>query len=126
MSIVFIAAPAVAQDGTGSLSGVVTIIGEDEITDGEVVVSLAGTNQSVATTVVSFLPVFVMTGAEGKLFKPLAFTKTFALIAAVVLALTFLPVAAQVLIARRSTRGPSWWGAGPRTPISTETATWTS
>ncbi|NIT80247.1 MAG: PEGA domain-containing protein, partial [Thermoplasmata archaeon] len=46
----FSAALAVAQDGTGSLMGEVTIIGEDEITDGEVVVSLAGTNQSVATT----------------------------------------------------------------------------
>jgi Cu(I)/Ag(I) efflux system membrane protein CusA/SilA len=30
---------------------------------------------AVATTVVSFLPVFTMVGAEGKLFKPLAFTK---------------------------------------------------
>ena len=32
---------------------------------------------AVATTIVSFLPVFTMIGAEGKLFKPLAFTKTF-------------------------------------------------
>jgi len=46
---------------------------------------------AVATTVVSFLPVFFMEGAEGKLFKPLAFTKTFALIAAIVLALCVLP-----------------------------------
>ena len=36
---------------------------------------------AVLTTVVSFLPVFTMEGAEGKLFKPLAYTKTFALIA---------------------------------------------
>ena len=34
------------------------------------------------TTVVSFLPVFALTAAEGKLFRPLAYTKTFALIAA--------------------------------------------
>ena len=34
---------------------------------------------ALATTVVSFLPVFAMQSAEGKLFKPLAFTKTFAL-----------------------------------------------
>ncbi|MBN2842270.1 MAG: efflux RND transporter permease subunit, partial [Sedimentisphaerales bacterium] len=34
---------------------------------------------AVATTVVGFLPVFTMTGAEGKLFGPLAWTKTFAL-----------------------------------------------
>ena len=49
------------------------------------------------TTVVSFLPVFSMIGAEGKLFKPLAYTKTFALIAAIVIALTVLPPAAYVL-----------------------------
>lgn len=49
------------------------------------------------TTVVSFLPVFFMIGAEGKLFKPLAYTKTFALIAAIVIALTVLPPAAYVL-----------------------------
>ncbi|MHC4158727.1 MAG: efflux RND transporter permease subunit, partial [Planctomycetota bacterium] len=46
---------------------------------------------AVATTVISFLPVFTMIGAEGKLFKPLAFTKTFALIASVVIALTVIP-----------------------------------
>ena len=42
---------------------------------------------AVSTTVVSFLPVFTMIGAEGKLFRPLAFTKTFALISSVVVAL---------------------------------------
>jgi Cu(I)/Ag(I) efflux system membrane protein CusA/SilA len=62
---------------------------------------------SVATTVVGFLPVFVMTGAEGKLFRPLAFTKTFALVASVVLALTVLPVLALALLRRdRGTRAP--------------------
>ncbi|MCI5224477.1 MAG: hypothetical protein D3924_17865, partial [Candidatus Electrothrix sp. AR4] len=43
---------------------------------------------AVATTVVSFLSVFTMEAAEGKLFKPLAYTKTFALIVSVVIALT--------------------------------------
>jgi Cu(I)/Ag(I) efflux system membrane protein CusA/SilA len=52
---------------------------------------------AIATTVVSFLPVFTMEAAEGKLFKPLAYTKTFALIASVIVALTILPPAAQVL-----------------------------
>ncbi|MEI6891853.1 MAG: efflux RND transporter permease subunit [Pontiella sp.] len=52
---------------------------------------------AVLTTVVSFLPVFTMIGAEGKLFRPLAFTKTFALIAAVVMALTLLPAASHLL-----------------------------
>ncbi len=49
---------------------------------------------AVLTTVVSFLPVFTMIGAEGKLFKPLAFTKSFALIASIIIALTILPVMA--------------------------------
>lgn len=56
---------------------------------------------SVATTVVSFLPVFTMTGAEGKLFTPLAFTKTFALVAAVIVALAIIPPAAQILFATK-------------------------
>ncbi len=56
---------------------------------------------AVSTTVVSFLPVFTMTGAEGKLFKPLAFTKTFALIASVVAALAIVPPAAHILFAGR-------------------------
>ncbi len=41
----------------------------------------------LASTIISFLPVFFMTGPEGKLFKPLAFTKTFALFASIVIAL---------------------------------------
>ena len=56
---------------------------------------------AVSTTVVGFLPVFTMTGAEGKLFKPLAFTKTFALIAAVIVALTIIPPAAHILFTRK-------------------------
>ena len=52
---------------------------------------------AVATTIVSFLPVFTMTGAEGKLFSPLAYTKTFALFASIVLTLTLLPPLAQLL-----------------------------
>jgi len=56
---------------------------------------------AVATTVVSFLPVFAMTGPEGKLFKPLAFTKTFALIASIIIALTVLPPLAHTLFPLR-------------------------
>ncbi len=52
---------------------------------------------AVATTVVGFLPVFTMTGAEGKLFKPLAFTKTFCLAASIIVALTVIPPAAHIL-----------------------------
>jgi Cu(I)/Ag(I) efflux system membrane protein CusA/SilA len=56
---------------------------------------------AVATTVVSFLPVFTMTAAEGKLFKPLAFTKTFALIASIIVALAIIPPYAQVLFSSK-------------------------
>lgn len=47
---------------------------------------------ALATTIVSFLPVFFMENAEGKLFRPLAFTKTFALLAAFVLGIVVLPM----------------------------------
>ena len=56
---------------------------------------------AVSTTIVSFLPVFSMSGAEGKLFKPLAFTKTFALLASIIVALTIIPPAAHILFTRK-------------------------
>jgi Cu(I)/Ag(I) efflux system membrane protein CusA/SilA len=46
---------------------------------------------AVTTTIVSFLPVFTMIAAEGKLFKPLAYTKTFALVASIIIAITLIP-----------------------------------
>ena len=59
---------------------------------------------AVLTTVVSFLPVFTMIGAEGKLFKPLAYTKTFALVASIMIALTVLPPAAYVAFCGKVSR----------------------
>jgi Cu(I)/Ag(I) efflux system membrane protein CusA/SilA len=50
---------------------------------------------AVATTVISFLPVFTMEAAEGKLFRPLAFTKTFALVASIIVAITIIPALAH-------------------------------
>ncbi|MBI6121213.1 efflux RND transporter permease subunit [Salegentibacter maritimus] len=47
---------------------------------------------ALATTIVSFLPVFFMENAEGKLFRPLAFTKTFALVAAFLIGVFVLPM----------------------------------
>ncbi|MGN8224420.1 efflux RND transporter permease subunit [Gracilimonas sp. BCB1] len=46
---------------------------------------------AITTTIVSFLPVFTMIAAEGKLFKPLAYTKTFALIASIIITITLIP-----------------------------------
>ena len=53
---------------------------------------------AVATTVVSFLPVFFLTGQAHKLFSPLAWTKTFSLVAAAVLAVAVVPVLARLLL----------------------------
>lgn len=57
---------------------------------------------AVLTTIISFLPVFTMIGAEGKLFRPLAFTKTMALTASLVIALFLIPPIAAFLFRKRS------------------------
>src|SRR5690606_22943309 len=56
---------------------------------------------SVLTTIVSFLPVFGLSSTELRLFGPLAFTKTFAMAASLLLALLVLPGAALVVLRRR-------------------------
>lgn len=52
---------------------------------------------ALMTTVISFLPVFAMEAAEGKLFRPLAFTKTFAMLAALLIGLVLIPTFAHVV-----------------------------
>lgn len=59
---------------------------------------------AVATTVISFLPVFTMQAAEGKLFKPLAFTKTFALVSSIIVAITILPPLAHTLFSIKTSK----------------------
>ena len=56
---------------------------------------------AVMTTIISFIPVFTMIGAEGKLFRPLAFTKTFALTASLIVALFLIPPFAAYLFRRK-------------------------
>ena len=56
---------------------------------------------ALATTIVSFLPVFAMQAAEGKLFKPLAFTKSFALLASLVIGIIVIPALAHVIFSIR-------------------------
>ncbi len=58
----------------------------------------------MGTTVVSFLPVFAMQAQEGKMFHPLAFTKTFALMSALVLGLVVLPTLAYWIFSLRLPR----------------------
>jgi Cu(I)/Ag(I) efflux system membrane protein CusA/SilA len=51
--------------------------------------------------ILAFIPIFTLTGQEGKLFHPLAWTKTFAMVGATVLAVTLVPVLCTLLV-----RGP--------------------
>lgn len=53
---------------------------------------------AVSNTIVSFIPVFALADQEGKLFRPLAYTKTFAISASVILALTLVPVLCYYLL----------------------------
>ena len=52
---------------------------------------------AIATTVISFMPVFAMEAAEGKLFRPLAFTKTFVMLSAMVVGLVIIPALAHFI-----------------------------
>lgn len=60
---------------------------------------------AVLTTIISFLPVFTMVGAEGKLFRPLAFTKTMALTASIIVALFLIPPFAAFLFRKKNLKG---------------------
>jgi Cu(I)/Ag(I) efflux system membrane protein CusA/SilA len=63
---------------------------------------------AVTTTIVSFIPVFTMQAAEGKLFRPLAFTKTFALLASLIVVLIILPTLAHLVFKikiKKNTKG---------------------
>ena len=56
---------------------------------------------SMAIILLAFIPVFALTGQEGKLFHPLAFTKTFAVLAATLIAVTLVPVLCSLLLGGR-------------------------
>lgn len=58
------------------------------------------------TTLIAFVPIFTMSGSEGKLFKPLAYTQTFALTGSIFLALIALPTLASWLFRRSSGNSP--------------------
>lgn len=59
---------------------------------------------AVLTTIISFIPVFTMIGAEGKLFRPLAFTKTMALTASIIVALFLIPPFAAIFFKRKRSK----------------------
>src|SRR4030095_16460316 len=56
---------------------------------------------AMAIIILAFVPVFALTGQSGKLFHPLAFTKTFAMVGSTLLAVTVVPVLCSILV-----RGP--------------------
>ncbi|GIW72800.1 MAG: hypothetical protein KatS3mg102_2342 [Planctomycetota bacterium] len=71
---------------------------------------------SLLVITVSFLPVFALQAQAGRLFKPLAYTKTFAMAAAALLAVTIIPVATALFV-RHSLWPAGWsrargWGVG--------------
>src|SRR5262249_56191756 len=56
---------------------------------------------SVLITILSFLPVFALSGREGKMFHPLAWTKTFALVGVAVLSITLVPALIPIFLRGR-------------------------
>ena len=64
---------------------------------------------SVVIMVISFLPVFALSGQEGKLFHPLAFTKTFALIGTAIISVTLVPAIIPLLVRGRLSREENNW-----------------
>ncbi len=56
---------------------------------------------SLAIITISFLPVFALTGEEGRLFKPLAFTKTLTMAVATILSITLMPVLILLILPNR-------------------------
>ena len=64
---------------------------------------------SILITIVSFLPVFALTGRSGKMFHPLAWTKTFALIGVALLAITLVPALIPIFLRGRiKSEDDSW------------------
>ena len=64
---------------------------------------------SVLIMLVSFLPVFALSGIDGKMYRPLAFTKTFALFSVAILAITLVPALCTIFIKGRIRRETDSW-----------------
>jgi Cu(I)/Ag(I) efflux system membrane protein CusA/SilA len=62
---------------------------------------------SLAIIIVSFLPVFLLEAQEGRMFRPLAWTKTFAMVFATLLAVTLVPVLMTFFVGGRRLRPES-------------------
>jgi Cu(I)/Ag(I) efflux system membrane protein CusA/SilA len=79
---------------------------------------------SVLITILSFLPVFALSGMEGKMFHPLAFTKTFALIGVAVLAVTLVPALIPIFLRGRIRSEDESWLVRTMTAIFRPMLSW--
>jgi Cu(I)/Ag(I) efflux system membrane protein CusA/SilA len=64
---------------------------------------------SLMIMLISFLPVFALSGIDGKMYRPLAFTKTFALLSVAILAVTLVPALCTIFIKGRIRRETESW-----------------
>jgi Cu(I)/Ag(I) efflux system membrane protein CusA/SilA len=64
---------------------------------------------AVLIMLISFLPVFALGGMEGRMFHPLAFTKSFAMVGVALLAVTFVPAMVPIFIKGRLRREEDNW-----------------
>jgi Cu(I)/Ag(I) efflux system membrane protein CusA/SilA len=79
---------------------------------------------SVLITIVSFLPVFALSGREGKMFHPLAYTKTFALIGVAILAVTLVPALIPIFLKGRIKSEDESWLVRTMTSIFKPMLSW--
>jgi Cu(I)/Ag(I) efflux system membrane protein CusA/SilA len=63
---------------------------------------------SITIIIVTFLPVFTLTGTEGKMFSPMAWTKTFAMTGSLILAFTLVPVLCTLLLRGKIKEEETW------------------
>ncbi|MEG6586360.1 efflux RND transporter permease subunit [Dendrosporobacter sp. 1207_IL3150] len=63
---------------------------------------------SITIIIVTFLPVFTMTGTEGKMYTPMAWTKTFAMTGSLILAFTIVPVLCTLLLKGKIQEKDTW------------------
>jgi heavy metal efflux system protein len=61
-----------------------------------------------------YLPIFTLTGVEGKMFHPMAFTVAFALTGALILSLTFVPAAVALMVTGKVSEHENWLMRGAR------------
>ena len=81
---------------------------------------------AVATTAVSFLPVFFLTGRDYKLFAPLAWTKTFSIVAALIVAVCLVPPLCRLLLGgdRKSRYAAAWAGVAGAAAFGGSAVVW--